>query len=787
MTGPDGKFTVSLAPPFTLIVRAGGFAEKTQTVTSSSVDLAVALSPASYSEQVLVTPGRTEQRIADVPASVSVLNKADIRQSAGVVSDEVLRQLPQFALFRRSSSLSAHPTSQGVSLRGIGPSGVSRTLVLLDGVPYNDPFGGWVYWTGIPLDAADRIEVVDNASSSLYGNYAMGGVINIFTAKPTRRTVEFKTLYGSRSTPKLEFRGSDVWGRLGVTVDGMAFDTDGYLNVVQSERRPTDSTPPGVDNKVASTFHNFNVKAEYAASDRVQIFGRVGYFKEERENGKAATYTPTGTYIGGQTGEANNTLWKTTNIGTRIQLPDSSSLKATLFTDSETFFSNFLAVPAATPLRSIGRISLNQTVPTTGVGGMVQWTRSIRRNQVLSAGFDWRWVEGESQENAFNTTLNVLTPTVNRLAGGSQKLMGTFVQDIITLTPKLQVTLSARLDRWRNYNAHFLETTASTGARTANYRPSCSVEAANCLADRTDTVVSPRAAARYHLTDKVSIWGDYGLGFRAPTLNELYRQFSVGAVVTRANSDLGPERLKGGEFGVNLHPTSNFSARATWFDNRVKDPVANVTIATNTQQRQNLGRTKIAGLQLDGEYRVGAFWKFNAAYLFENARVVEANFAFAGALPAGTNLGTNCPGPNAAGTAAGTGTGEACYLAQVPKNRATFRASYSNPQYLTVSLNVMVLGKQFDDDQNFRVVPIQALTDAGYETWTAPIADPNIAGLPKYTLIDLFASRTISRNLEVFFAVENIADRQYFVGTAPTLVGPPRLVTGGIRVRWQGK
>ena len=603
ITGPDGRFTIALPPPFELTVLAGGFAESKRSVAVGGRDpIEIVLNPAGLKEQVTVTPTRGEQRLADTPASVSVLTKDDIRQSAGIVADEVLKQLPQFALFRRSSSLSAHPTSQGVSLRGIGPSGVSRTLVLLDGVPYNDPFGGWVYWTGIPLDAADRLEVVDNASSSLYGNYAMGGVINIVTAKPTRRTVEFKTLYGSRSTPKVEFRGSDVWGKLGVSVDGAAFDTDGYLNVAPSERRVTDSTPPGVDNNVASKFHDFNVKADYAVSDRAQIFGRVGYFKENRNNGKAATFTPTGTYIGGQTEEANDTLWKTTNIGTRIQLPDQSTLQATLFTDNETFNSNFLAVPAATPPRSIGRISLTQTVPTKGVGGMVQWSRAFQGNQVFSAGVDWRWVEGESQETAYNTAINVLTPTTQRLSGGSQTMEGVFAQDIITPSPKWQLTLSARMDHWRSYDAHNLETTIATGAPTANYRPSCSTGQTPCLADRTDTVVSPRAAALYHLTDAVSLWGDYGLGFRAPTLNELYRQFSVGAVVTRANSDLGPEHLKGGEFGVKLEPTKDFSARATYFDNRVKDPVANVTIATNTQQRQNLGRTRIAGLQLDGEY-----------------------------------------------------------------------------------------------------------------------------------------------------------------------------------------
>ncbi len=122
---------------------------------------------------------------------------------------------------------------------------------------------------------------MDNASSSLYGNYAMGGVLNILTAKPTPRTVELKTQYGNRNTPKVDFRASDVWNKLGVSVDGAAFNTDGYPNVVPSERRSTDQSPPGVDNKIDAQFHDVNVRAQYAASDSVQLFGHVGYFKRE--------------------------------------------------------------------------------------------------------------------------------------------------------------------------------------------------------------------------------------------------------------------------------------------------------------------------------------------------------------------------------------------------------------------------------------------------------------------------------------------------------------------------
>ncbi len=130
------------------------------------------------------------------------------------------------------------PTAQGVSLRGVGPSGVSRTLVLLDGVPFNDPFGGWVYWTRVPLESADRIEVVDGSGSSLYGNYAMGGVINIITAPPSRRTLELKPQYGNRNSPKVDVLGSDVWGKLGVVVDGSAFSTDGFPDRRRERARP---------------------------------------------------------------------------------------------------------------------------------------------------------------------------------------------------------------------------------------------------------------------------------------------------------------------------------------------------------------------------------------------------------------------------------------------------------------------------------------------------------------------------------------------------------------------
>ena len=266
LTDASGRFTLTapVAGDATVIVRMDGFAESRQPLAASASRqaLEIVLQPAGISETVTVTPTRSEQRLGDVPASVTVISREKIRQSPAIVADDVLRQLPTFSLFRRTSSVSAHPTTQGVSLRGIGPSGVSRTLVLLDGVPFNDA----VWRLGL-LDAGsargvERIEVVDGASSNLYGTYAMGGVINIVTSPPARRTFEMKAQYGNRQSPKLDLRGSDVWGKVGVAVDGSVFDTDGYPNVVAINPAGVAERGP-IDNNVTVNFRNLSVKLDY--------------------------------------------------------------------------------------------------------------------------------------------------------------------------------------------------------------------------------------------------------------------------------------------------------------------------------------------------------------------------------------------------------------------------------------------------------------------------------------------------------------------------------------------
>jgi iron complex outermembrane receptor protein len=698
----------------TVTVRAAGFSEwrKPMVASGATAALEVQLEAAGVQEQVTVTPTRTEQQLGSIPASVSMISQEEIQRRPAMVPDDLLRQLPEFSLFRRSSSLSAHPTSQGVSLRGIGPSGVSRSLVLLDGVPINDPFGGWVYWTALPMESAERIEVVNGASSSLYGSYAMGGVLNVVTRKAQRRSLDMKAQYGSRNSPKVDVHASDLWGKVGVSLDGSAFDTDGYANVLESLRGR-------VDRKVAVQFGQISAKADYNPNDHVQAFVRTGYFEEDRHNGKITT-------VGPVTEELNDSTWKYVSGGVRLRLPDASTLQGTMFGDRKTFNSNFLAIPDATGARAIGRLSLNQTVPTNAVGGMVQWSRALFGKHAVSAGADLRYVDGDSIEDAFDAVTGA-TRTLHRVAGGTQRSLGIFVQDVFAPFANMTVTASARLDRWRNSDAHNTETTLSTGAISDPV-----------LADKKDSVASPRLGVLYRVHERLSVWGDIASGFRAPTLNELYRRFSQGAVVTLANPALGPERLVGGELGVTAIPARGVTWRATRFDNRVKDPVANVTVTPpNLLQRQNLGRTRIWGVQTDVDYRIGRTLRLGGAYIYDAATVREnrANPALVGLR-----------------------------LAQVPTHRGAFQIEYYDPRFLTIAFEAQMSGAQFDDDLN---TPARVL--------------------PRYGVVNLSVSRDIVRNLDVFAAVQNMFDKEYFVGTLPTLVGSPRLFSVGVRVSFQGR
>src|SRR5438445_2023556 len=219
--------------------------------------LVLAAPPAT--ESIVVTahpPGP----LGDTAEDVNVVSRTALQTNAAPAVDDALRQVPGFTLFRRTDSRTANPTSQGVSLRGIGASGASRALVLDDGIPLNDPFGGWVYWGRVPEAALERVEVLRGGVSDLYGSSAMGGVIAFVRrdggagAAGVARVADIQ-LDASRGSDGT--RTTSLFAavpHLSIAAD--LFDTDGYVLTQPSQRGAVDVAATSRHTSLDATVRN---------------------------------------------------------------------------------------------------------------------------------------------------------------------------------------------------------------------------------------------------------------------------------------------------------------------------------------------------------------------------------------------------------------------------------------------------------------------------------------------------------------------------------------------------
>ncbi|MGZ4810930.1 MAG: TonB-dependent receptor, partial [Thermoanaerobaculia bacterium] len=213
---------------------------------------------AQTQETITVTATRTPAPLGDTAASVAVISQQALATTAAATVDDALRQVPGFTLFRRSGSATANPTSQGVSLRGIGASGASRAVVLDDGVPLNDAFGGWVYWGRVPRAAVDRVEVLRGGASDLYGSAAMGGVVQFVRRAAAPSSIVLDASAGSQRTALTSIFASQQRGEWTGTLAGDFYTTAGYVLVDREERgtvdTPADSRHNTIDATLARTF-----------------------------------------------------------------------------------------------------------------------------------------------------------------------------------------------------------------------------------------------------------------------------------------------------------------------------------------------------------------------------------------------------------------------------------------------------------------------------------------------------------------------------------------------------
>ena len=654
-----GNFSfVSLpADSYELIVQYPGFRRTTEQVRLSSgaresvrITLRVApliSHPAMIDSQARLEPEFLATRQATVITSFSPKH---IQQAGAQTVDDLLRQVPGFSNFRRSSSVVANPTAQGVSLRGAGASGSSRTLVLADGIPMNDAFGGWVYWDRIPREAIQTIEVERGGASHLYGSDALSGVISLNTRNATAPTISASTSYGNLQTGDVSFFAGDKFGKLNLAAYGEAYRTDGYFILAPEIRGLADT-------RAASQHRTLTVRTGIDFDASNALFVRGSLYDQDRKNGTVL--------------QVNNTNTESLAVGGRAQTPDQSNWSFSLYGNQQRYHQSFTGVAANRNSETLTRL---QAAPSRDVGLRLNWAHATNGRHTLFAGFEVRGVRGTSDETVYAN--NRATTFVS--AGGRQRRLGFFVQDYILLSKRWALAISGRYDQWRDSSAGSVSRSLTTGAITPTF-----------FAPRSADAFNPRVALMFKPMAGVELRASGYRAFRAPTLNELYRGFRVGDTQTNPNASLTAERLTGGEAGLSWAVNRQVTTRLTGYYTEIVNPIANFTVSVTptliTRQRRNLGRTRSAGIEAEVEMKVTEQIRFSSGYLFADASVKRA--------PQDRRL-------------------QGLLIPQVPRHQFTMQVSYFNPSILNGALQFRSTSKQFDDDQNLLPLSSYALIDA---------------------------------------------------------------------------
>ena len=683
-TTSDGRFAFTTDAPGTIQIRvtAIGFAQALETVSADREPLRITLQPAPFFEAINVTSSRTDVPRADPTVTMTVMSGAQLSTSAAATLDDALKAVPGFTLFRRTSSRVSNPTAQGITLRGLGGTGASRSLVLADGVPLNDAFGGWVYWDRVPQVAIDRVEVQRGSGSDLYGADAVGGVVQILTVRPGRRTVRALAEGGSLGTGRVSLFGGGHSRAVTYTAGGEWFKTDGYIPV--AVRQDAGIAPRGpIDTRAGSDHRSGLASVGFQMANGWRFDARANLFRENRENGTPAVVNDTdarqgsGEIAGGVAG---------------------GLLAVRVFGGTQDYNQTFSAVNAARTSEALNRI---QRIPTKATGIGAQWIHPWKRSSVL-LGAEGRFIRGRTIETPYALGLPLATTD----AGGTQRVGSAFVQETFNASDRLTMVAGVHADGWHS-------------------------ESLNTTYNKTLGSLNPRGSLAYRVgSTGLSLRASVYQGFRAPTLNELYRGFRAGNTDTRPNEALRPERLTGGEGGV-LFARGRASTRVTGFWNVLNDTVTNVTLSITpqliTKQRANADKVRAAGVEVEAELRMPASFSIAFSSAIVNSR-------FEGNTPLRNNR-----------------------VPQVPKYNAAVDVRYAGRAW-TASSQLRVTGAQFEDDLN-------------------------LFTLRRATVLDVFGSRRFGGKLSLFVAVENLFDTEFDVGRTPILTtGLPRAARAGVQL-----
>ena len=673
-------------------------------------------------EEIVVTATRTARNINDVPASISLITRSQILDTPAQGLDDLLRQVPGTTLNMMGPG-EAHPTSYNESMRGL-PTTNTRLLVLLDGVPVNDPFFGYIQWSRIPLDNVDHVEIVRGGGAPLWGNGALGGVVNVITQAPDKEELVLDGSGGTYGTYR-----SSVYGAyfptddIKLTLNADAAGTSGYQTTPQrwnsfgstTVRSPV-YTPTSFDGRNIALSGNYDPATDFS-----------GYVKIIYHENHQTLTTPIG--------DDEQRTW-TFSGGFKEVLGNGATISGNLFHDDSNFSTNN---PHLLGFDSEYNSNTHYT-PVNDTGGSLTWSQDLGgllRN--YTAGVDVHYISGTDYTNYFHPNGRLVVPTV--IGGGEQIFVGGFVQASIVPVKRLEILASARYQYYENFNG--IDTfPPAIGAIPASGKYS----------------FDPRVNIRYALTDQIAFRGAYYRSFRAPTLDQLYRSYAdTTAGIFEGNPYLEPETLEGGEVGLD-YTLPNLRTQLTFYTSTIKNLITSfnlpasegpaalgVTCGYDAQtftfltctRNINAGSAIARGIEFETTWDIGSGFSAVLAYTFADSRYT-------------------------ADPVDPTAVGER--LEGVPRHNVSGGLTYVAPEGWRVSTDLRWVSTSYGDahpDDNLK-------QDAHF-------------------VVDASATYPITDTIDVYSQIQNLFDRKYVAnngGGAPIL-GTPFEIMSGFRVTFK--
>ena len=691
---------------------------------------------------VVVSATRASTTLERVPLHATVVSRAEILKSPAQTLDQLLRDIPGMNL-PGAPYYTTDPTGQQTKMRGVTNS---KVLMLVDGIPVHDPFYSTTQWFKIPLSSIERVEVLRGGSSSLWGNLAVAGVVNIVTRKPIDETGQSDISYQSMNTTVASLSKNLAFANgISMRLSGDALRTDGYQTTPDAFL----NTVPG---KTASSATNQNAQVSlyYTPAGSFTGFLRAGYHRSNEDVGgyqyganlqKGPDAAAGFTKFLGENARADVRAW-----GQYVSFDKSNG--AGCYLASAT---NCNTTATNSPLVQYANSHDDNPYRELGASGVLSSVGAVGPLASAQAGVDFRSVGGEDRATTYNrpTTSSVSSATINRtnFGRGTQRFGGLFAQAKVSPVDRFEATVSLRYDYWTNTGGIAQMTKYTNGAAGAT--------SGGSIADSHETSFDPSVSARLDVAKGLSLRGAAYKSFRAPGLNNLYRSFSSTTSITIANALLEPERLKGGEVGADWR-TKSLNVGATWFQYNTSGLIASykipnaqaapaavvaicgatlancpATVNFNTNGQDAISR----GLELSGAWRVAPRLSIDGGYTYTDSHYSSAT----------------------------TGDPIDAQLGAVPKHLETLGTTWR----LTSKWNAFV-GARHNDAM---------FLDVNHTIYQ-----------PAFTLVNASTSYRATERVEVYGSVNNATDVKYAdngtTSAAGQILGLHRSFSSGLRLRF---